>query len=189
MVSKFSQRSTFNLTAYFAVVQMGEVRPLCYCGQPAFDGISKKPNANFGKSFYACFTFPRKCQFFAWKDADSAPLSPPSPASTFTFAPTFHVSPPQSPYRSPVSEPPSKVAQFRTKLEKDIKERVVLNVGGCMYETTRRTLSVEPDSLLAAIFSPDYKPPTDEDGAVFIDRDGEYFGNILYYLRTRYFRM
>ena len=60
---------------------------------------------------------------------------------------------------------------------------VRLNVGGKIFCTTIDTLTVrEPDSMLAAMFSGRY-PLKQEKGYVLIDRDGDYFGYILNWLR------
>lgn len=53
---------------------------------------------------------------------------------------------------------------------------VKLNVGGKMYKTTLSTLRRDPDSMLCAMFSGRHELKADEeDGAYFIDRDGELF--------------
>jgi len=68
-------------------------------------------------------------------------------------------------------------------------ERVLLNVGGKHFETTRRTLTaaltVAPDSLLGAMFNGRHKgrlQPNGE-GRIFIDRNGAMFEYILDFLR------
>ena len=64
-----------------------------------------------------------------------------------------------------------------------LSTKVNLNVGGQHFTTTVHTLTKDPDSMLAAMFSGRFpmKPP--EDGTFFIDRDGTYFRYILNYLR------
>eukprot|EP00005_Dracoamoeba_jomungandri_P011667 CAMPEP_0174267264 /NCGR_PEP_ID=MMETSP0439-20130205/33022_1 /TAXON_ID=0 /ORGANISM="Stereomyxa ramosa, Strain Chinc5" /LENGTH=379 /DNA_ID=CAMNT_0015354663 /DNA_START=27 /DNA_END=1163 /DNA_ORIENTATION=+ len=63
--------------------------------------------------------------------------------------------------------------------------RVKLNVGGKLFETTSTTLiNREPLSFLAAMFSGSFPDQVDKEGYYFIDRDGEYFGVLLNYLRT-----
>ncbi|XP_022783164.1 BTB/POZ domain-containing protein KCTD15-like [Stylophora pistillata] len=53
---------------------------------------------------------------------------------------------------------------------------VKLNVGGRIYKTTLDTLRKDPDSMLSAMFSGRFELKADEeDGAYFIDRDGELF--------------
>ena len=64
------------------------------------------------------------------------------------------------------------------------KQRVKLNVGGSKFETTLTTLTTYPDSMLGAMFSGRHEVPPDEEGCVFIDRDGTHFGTILNFLRT-----
>ena len=65
------------------------------------------------------------------------------------------------------------------------RHRVKLNVGGRKYETTLSTLTRYPTSMLGTMFSgrEGIDVPTDEDGCVFIDRDGTHFGAILNFLR------
>eukprot|EP00743_Colponemidia_sp_Colp-15_P003927 GILK01004236.1.p1 GENE.GILK01004236.1~~GILK01004236.1.p1 ORF type:complete len:297 (-),score=16.99 GILK01004236.1:301-1191(-) len=58
-----------------------------------------------------------------------------------------------------------------------------LNVGGTRFATSLRTLSADPTSMLAAMFSGRHTLSRDEDGCFFIDRDGTYFSYILNYLR------
>uniref|UniRef100_A0A0E0M804 BTB domain-containing protein n=1 Tax=Oryza punctata TaxID=4537 RepID=A0A0E0M804_ORYPU len=64
---------------------------------------------------------------------------------------------------------------------------VLLNIGGSRYETTADTLTQrDPGSLLAAVLSGGagaHGLPTTEDGAVFVDRDGELFRHVLNWLR------
>ena len=59
-----------------------------------------------------------------------------------------------------------------------------LNVGGSKFETTLSTLTRHPDSMLAVMFSGRHEVPRDDDGYVFIDRDGTHFRIILNFLRT-----
>lgn len=61
---------------------------------------------------------------------------------------------------------------------------VKLNVGGHHYTTSVQTLTKDPDSMLAAMFSGRFELKPFEDGAFFIDRDGTHFRYILNYLRT-----
>ncbi|KAJ1627309.1 BTB/POZ protein [Pavlovales sp. CCMP2436] len=66
------------------------------------------------------------------------------------------------------------------------KHRVKLNVGGMLFETSLSTLQYFPDSMLGTMFSgrEGIEVPTDEQGYVFIDRDGTHFRTILNFLRT-----
>ena len=63
-------------------------------------------------------------------------------------------------------------------------QRLKLNVGGSKFETTLSTLTRHPDSMLGAMFSGRHEVPQDDDGYVFIDRDGTHFRIILNFLRT-----
>jgi len=47
-----------------------------------------------------------------------------------------------------------------------------------------QTLTKDPNSLLAAMFSGKFDIKPSEDGSFFIDRDGTHFRFILNYLRT-----
>eukprot|EP01116_Phalansterium_solitarium_P022308 TRINITY_DN731_c0_g1_i1.p1 TRINITY_DN731_c0_g1~~TRINITY_DN731_c0_g1_i1.p1 ORF type:complete len:436 (+),score=64.06 TRINITY_DN731_c0_g1_i1:1156-2463(+) len=68
--------------------------------------------------------------------------------------------------------------------QKPAADIVRLNVGGVHYMTTRSTLTKYRESMLGALFSGDFAETTDEEGRVFIDRDGELFGFLLSFLRT-----
>ena len=61
---------------------------------------------------------------------------------------------------------------------------VKLNVGGQHFTTSLQTLTRDPYSMLAAMFSGRHEVQTTEDGSFFIDRDGTYFRFILNYLRN-----
>jgi hypothetical protein len=69
-------------------------------------------------------------------------------------------------------------------LRKESKGKIVLDVGGKLYTTSLTTLCADPNSMLAAMFSGRFELDQDEKGVIFLDRDGEYFVNILHYLRT-----
>nr|CAD1838494.1 unnamed protein product [Ananas comosus var. bracteatus] len=61
-------------------------------------------------------------------------------------------------------------------------DRIKLNVGGKLFETTVRTLqSAGPDSLLAAL---SLRSPATAAGPVFIDRDPDLFSALLSLLRS-----
>ena len=63
--------------------------------------------------------------------------------------------------------------------------RIVLDVGGTHYSTSRSTLTKYPESVLGAMFSGGHDLETMQckDGSFFIDRDGTHFRHILNYLR------
>ena len=61
---------------------------------------------------------------------------------------------------------------------------VKLNVGGHTFTTSVQTLTKDPNSMLAAMFSGRFEMKASEDGAFFIDRDGTHFRFILNYLRS-----
>lgn len=63
------------------------------------------------------------------------------------------------------------------------RNKIRLNVGGCVFVTTRDTLAAERDSMLRAMFSEEFATQPDEDGEVFIDRNGRHFDIILDHLR------
>ena len=61
---------------------------------------------------------------------------------------------------------------------------IKLNVGGHYFTTRLQTLTKDPNSMLAGMFSERFEEKLGEDGAFFIDRDGSHFRFILNYLRT-----
>jgi len=61
---------------------------------------------------------------------------------------------------------------------------VKLNVGGHHFTTSLQTLTKDPNSMLAAMFSGKFEMKPSEDGTFFIDRDGTHFRFILNYLRN-----
>ena len=61
---------------------------------------------------------------------------------------------------------------------------VKLNVGGHYFTTSLQTLTKDPNSMLAAMFSGKFEMEPRGDGAFFIDRDGTHFRFILNFLRT-----
>ena len=64
------------------------------------------------------------------------------------------------------------------------KSTVKLNVGGQHFTTSVQTLTKDPNSMLAAMFSGRFEMKPSEDGSFFIDRDGTHFRFILNFLRT-----
>lgn len=63
------------------------------------------------------------------------------------------------------------------------KGRIRLDIGGNIFTTSRLTLTQDPESMLAAMFSGRHNICLETDGTVFIDRDGTHFRYILNYLR------
>ena len=61
---------------------------------------------------------------------------------------------------------------------------IKLNVGGHLFTTSVQTLTKDPNSMLAAMFSGKFEMKPSEDGSFFIDRDGTHFRFILNYLRN-----
>ena len=61
--------------------------------------------------------------------------------------------------------------------------KILLDVGGYKFTTSRQTLTSIPDTYLASLFSGRFELTTDADGVYFIDRDGTYFRHILNCLR------
>ena len=61
--------------------------------------------------------------------------------------------------------------------------RLTLDVGGCRFRMSWSTLTKDPESMLAAMFSGRHELMPDEEGAYFIDRDGAHFRYILNHLR------
>ena len=62
-----------------------------------------------------------------------------------------------------------------SSFEKSTKKTVKLNIGGVYFKTSLLTLTKDPDSMLAAMFSGRFEEDLDEDGSFFIDRDGDLF--------------
>lgn len=65
----------------------------------------------------------------------------------------------------------------------DFSSAVKLNVGGHRFTTTVQTLTKDPNTMLAAMFSGRFEMKPSKDGSFFIDRDGTYFRFILNFLR------
>ncbi|XP_059159373.1 uncharacterized protein LOC131943333 [Physella acuta] len=79
--------------------------------------------------------------------------------------------------------------QFQEELKRmsDLREvqesRIKLDIGGNQFTTSLLTLTKDPNSMLAAMFSGRHELKTEADGSYFIDRDGTYFRYVLNYLR------
>ncbi len=69
------------------------------------------------------------------------------------------------------------------ELNRSNDTKVKLNIGGSVYMTSTLTLTKDPNSMLAAMFSGLHSLKKDDDGTYFIDRDGTHFRYILNYLR------
>lgn len=66
---------------------------------------------------------------------------------------------------------------------KDVQSnKVILNVGGARFETSRLTLRKDPESLLARLFTTE-SSVVPQGNSIFIDRDPSHFKVILNYLR------
>jgi len=61
---------------------------------------------------------------------------------------------------------------------------IKLNVGGMKYTTSKDTLCIYKDCILAKMFSGQWKQDRDEEGYYFIDRDGASFKHILRFLQN-----
>ena len=87
----------------------------------------------------------------------------------------------------------AEVDEKRAALEEELRamqqlqqaqdSRVELDVGGQRYKTSLATMRSKPGCMLSAMFSGRYALNEEEDGSVFIDRDGTSFGYVLEYLR------
>lgn len=85
------------------------------------------------------------------------------------------------------------VEEERAKLEEEKKAmskahgfqktKVLLNVGGHRFETSRQTLTSVPDTYLSSMFSGRFELTPDDDNAYFIDRDGRHFHHVINFLR------
>jgi len=65
---------------------------------------------------------------------------------------------------------------------------IELNVGGRHYTTLRSTINQYPDSMLATMLSGNYPITKDRNGRAFIDRNPDYFSEVLEYLRTGFLK-
>jgi len=73
--------------------------------------------------------------------------------------------------------------ELMSKLNYQQSGKIKLDIGGCRYHTTISTLTKYPNSYFGSMFSGRHKIEKDEEGCVFIDRDGKYFKYVLKYLR------
>ena len=63
------------------------------------------------------------------------------------------------------------------------ENKIKLDIGGQQFTTSLLTLTKDPNSMLAAMFSGRHRLKVETDGSYFIDRDGTHFRYILNYLR------
>ena len=73
--------------------------------------------------------------------------------------------------------------QRMSEMNNICETRIRLDIGGHLYTTSTLTLTRDPQSMLAAMFSGRHSVKKEEDGSYFIDRDGTHFRYILNYLR------
>ena len=69
------------------------------------------------------------------------------------------------------------------ELNKIQNEIINLNVGGHKFTTSLQMLQSNPNSMLGVMFSGRHPVIKQDDGSIFIDRDGMLFHMILNYLR------
>ena len=62
-------------------------------------------------------------------------------------------------------------------------QKITLDIGGYKFSTSLQTLRAESGSMLGTMFSGRHPITKQNDGSVFIDRDGTHFRMILNYLR------
>ena len=74
-------------------------------------------------------------------------------------------------------------SKFVEQNKKNLTERVKLNVGGYKYETCSATINQYTGSMLEILISGRFKIDCDDNGYIFIDRDGEIFKIILNSMR------
>lgn len=67
-------------------------------------------------------------------------------------------------------------AALRSTAAKCAQGLVKLNVGGVKYTTSLTTLVAVPDAYFGCLFSGDWELTKNEDGEMFVDRDGEVSG-------------
>jgi len=79
-----------------------------------------------------------------------------------------------------------KEQHYQVNVQLTSLKQVKLDVGGYKYSTTLTTLTSDPCSMLAAMFSGRFQVEKNEEGCVFIDRDGRHFYYILNWLRNGY---
>eukprot|EP00741_Cyanophora_paradoxa_P001923 tig00000523_g1862.t1 len=63
------------------------------------------------------------------------------------------------------------------------EDKVVLNIGGRRFETSKSTLTRLSDTFFGCLLGGNFAVKREADGAVFVDRDGTCFEYVLNYLR------
>ena len=71
------------------------------------------------------------------------------------------------------------------KFNKIHENKIILDIGGQIYSTTKSTLCLKKESMFAKMFSGYHNLAKLGNAAYFIDADGTYFRYILNYLRGR----
>lgn len=72
-----------------------------------------------------------------------------------------------------------------TNCESNCKSQIIkLNIGGYKFCSTIATLTKIPNTYFTGLLSEKFPSTLDEEGAYFIDRDGQFFAPILTWLRT-----
>ncbi|CAF3325934.1 unnamed protein product [Rotaria socialis] len=81
--------------------------------------------------------------------------------------------------------------QLKGKVQLDVGGRyfsttgkVQLDVGGRYFSTTVDTLTNEKDTFFTALFSKNWQLEKDNEGRIFIDRNGDLFADILEFMRS-----
>lgn len=69
-------------------------------------------------------------------------------------------------------------------MEENQSQIVKLNVGGKLFLTSSQTLTMYSHTFFSSLLSGRFSSTKDEQGAYFIDRNGEIFGVILDFMRT-----
>lgn len=62
--------------------------PLCGCNVEAALKSVSKANANKGRRFWGCCSYPKRCEYFQWADEEAAPATPTTQAEHIQLAPS-----------------------------------------------------------------------------------------------------
>lgn len=116
----------------------------------------------------------------------SPPPPPPPPSNeSDSFEKSFELLS-ASPDIHPIPSPKYQDDGGCINLQLTSARQVKLDVGGFKFSTTLTTLTADPNSMLAAMFSGRFPVEKNEEGCIFIDRDGQHFHHILNWLRNGY---